>query len=561
MRARLVAVILLSVVPLAVLSSVVAWHNYRATAGSASARARTIAETLKGQSDQQIADTSRLLDALSRQPELRDPATCAGLLHLADRLLAARLVHLSLLASDGLPACGGRDAAVAAVPAAELPRGTALALRPILAGEPGDRRPLLRFLLPTKGPNGPAVLSAVIPLGWTAAELATTDLWHARPGGGQTTAWLVLPTGELFPLCPDCDRTDADPGDGLHRGDGRFREPHLVGDVGLLVSTRATPAERHALALFAWRVSVTALLLALGLVAVLTGAAFLITRPLRATTAAVTAWRRAGAFFPASTRRAPVELRKLSYAFADATRSLAAHEERLRRAEIKQQLLIKEIHHRVKNNLQIIASLLNLQANRIRHDGARAEFASARDRVRALATLHRHLYAEGELHTLNMKSFLEELCGQLLQAIGEKEGRRISLAIDAPEITMSTDQAVPLALVVTEAVSNAFKYAFPGGRSGTVSVHLVEEAAGIARLVIQDDGVGIPAGRAETETGVRDGLGIQLIRGFARQLGATLDVEEGAVAGRGTRYSLMVPLQPESEAADPAAEAEATASR
>ena len=96
---------------------------------------------------------------------------------------------------------------------------------------------------------------------------------------------------------------------------------------------------------------------------------------------------------------------------------------------------------------------------------------------------------------------------------------------------MLSDQAVPLALIVTEAVSNALKYAFPGGRGGRVGVHLAEEGE-FVRLVIQDDGVGIPAGRSETETGTRDGIGLQLIRGFSRQLGATLDVQEG----QGTRY-------------------------
>ena len=96
-----------------------------------------------------------------------------------------------------------------------------------------------------------------------------------------------------------------------------------------------------------------------------------------------------------------------------------------------------------------------------------------------------------------------------------------------------SDQAVPLALVVTEAVSNALKYAFPGGRQGRIAVHLTEDG-GFVRLEIQDDGVGIPAGKSETETGTRDGIGLQLIRGFSRQLGATLDVQEG----NGTRYVL-----------------------
>jgi two-component sensor histidine kinase len=200
----------------------------------------------------------------------------------------------------------------------------------------------------------------------------------------------------------------------------------------------------------------------------------------------------------------------------------------------------------VKNNLQVVASLLNLQASRIRQPEARAEFHSARDRIRALATLHRHLYAHGELHTIDMREFLEELCQQLLQAMGETPGGgRIALAIEAPELRISSDQAVPIALLVTEAVSNAVKYAFPGGRSGHISVRLdlTRDASGQekALLSIDDDGVGIPAGRSETESGTRDGLGLQLIRGFARQLGSALVVAEGD----GTHYRVDILLRRE----------------
>ena len=201
---------------------------------------------------------------------------------------------------------------------------------------------------------------------------------------------------------------------------------------------------------------------------------------------------------------------------------------------------IREIHHRVKNNLQIVASLLNLQASRIRQPEARAEFQSARDRVRALATLHRHLYAHGEIHTINMREFLVELCGQLFQAMGEAPGRRLHLHIEAPELKMSSDQAVPLALIVTEAVSNAVKYAFPLERSGNVWVCLATDGE-TAELNVRDDGVGIPAGRVETEAGTRDGIGLQLIRGFSRQLGATLEVKEGG----GTQYVVRLRLRKE----------------
>ena len=201
---------------------------------------------------------------------------------------------------------------------------------------------------------------------------------------------------------------------------------------------------------------------------------------------------------------------------------------------------MQEIHHRVKNNLQIVASLLNLQASRIKAPAAKAEFQSARDRVRALATVHRHLYAHGEVHTINMRSFLLELCGHLFQALGETEGDRLQLEVEAPELEMSSDQAVPLSLIVTEAVTNAIKYAYPAGRRGVISVRL-QRRQEVVELEIRDDGIGIPAGRAETDAGTRDGIGIQLINGFARQLRATLDVEQGA----GTRYVVRMKLRSE----------------
>ena len=279
---------------------------------------------------------------------------------------------------------------------------------------------------------------------------------------------------------------------------------------------------------------------AAGAAIVLLGTDVMIGRPLRRLGAAIDAWRAGGGIDLQRAGAMPPEMRRLALSFKRSARALSRREAELRVAVQRQELAMQEIHHREKNNLQIVASLLNLQASRIRLPAARAEFQSARDRVRALATVHRHLYAHGEVHTINMRSFLTELCEQLFEAMGETVGERLSLEIEAPELEMSSDQAVPLSLIVTEAVTNAIKYAYPAGRTGNISVRLTAEADTVD-LRISDDGVGIPAGRVETEAGTRDGIGIQLINGFARQLGALLEVQEG----NGTRYLVRMKLRRE----------------
>ena len=312
----------------------------------------------------------------------------------------------------------------------------------------------------------------------------------------------------------------------------------LPGGWRLIAATSAQRELQLAGRRLLFRMVELAVLWVAGLTAVVMGADVAFGNPLRRLSQAVRRWQAGAVFDPGNLAGAPDEVLELAQSFKDATAVLREKEAELVRSQEQQNLLVLEIHHRVKNNLQVIASLLNLQASRIRVPEARAEFQAARDRVRALATLHRHLYADGGLHTINMRSFLTELCGQLFQAMGEKEGDRIKLSIEAPELRMSSDQAVPLALIVTEAVTNSVKYAFPSGRSGHVSVSL-RERDGLLDLVISDDGIGIPAGKSETESGTRDGIGLQLIRGFARQLGASLQVEQGV----GTRYAVRLSPQ------------------
>jgi two-component sensor histidine kinase len=312
----------------------------------------------------------------------------------------------------------------------------------------------------------------------------------------------------------------------------------LGDDYTLIVAHPALKDRQAARGVLFRRIAQLGVLLLLGLAAVAIGVHIALCKPLTLLNRAVAEWRSSGSFDAMHLGDPPNEVRSLAASFTAAVVTLNEQEAKLRLGTEQQELLMREIHHRVKNNLQIVASLLNLQASRIRVPEAKAEFASARDRVRALATLHRHLYSHGEVHTINMPDFLVELCGQLFQAMGEVEGQRIKLTIEASPLQMSSDQAVPLSLIVTEAVSNALKYAFPGGRTGHVLVRLTAQE-GLATLVVEDDGIGMPAGISESEHGVRDGIGITLIRGFARQIAAELDVDETS----GTRYTLKMTLR------------------
>ena len=539
LHTRIAIVILLSVVPLAGISSLLAWQNYESAAALGERRIDTMLASSVTLVDVSVADAEKGAAAITHVVDVATSAGCTAALGRFADFSTVNVLAIRVVRPDGRVVCGvGHDG----IPAAPLPpggRGPAggadVAVAHVARGSDGEV--LLPVIFSGSAPNGTRLavtVDVIVPteFGAGAAWLLARD-----------EAALTRISGDLTPPRRDTiRRLLAGASFVTERGQRRPMRGFVLGrlpdDTPLVIGDAATHEEARASTLLFWRFTAIAALLAAGVLAVATGAHLTVGRPIRALTRRVTRWQAGEQFDERPVRLQPSELADLFHAFGLATRGIVEREATLERIRGEQDLLFKEIHHRVKNNLQIIASLLNLQASRIRVPEAKAEFQSARDRVRALATLHRHLYAEGGLHSIAMRPFLLELCDQLFQAIGEREGRRISLDVEAPALQMSSDQAVPLALVVTEAVSNAVKYAFPGGRSGHVSVCLTEHEEDMLELVVQDDGVGIPAGRAETETGIRDGLGIQLIRGFARQLGAELVVTEEA----GTRYQLRLKL-------------------
>lgn len=191
----------------------------------------------------------------------------------------------------------------------------------------------------------------------------------------------------------------------------------------------------------------------------------------------------------------------------------------LRDALEERELLLKEVHHRVRNNLQVVSSFLSLQAREAGNEVVREVLREAQTRIRALGLVHGQLYKEHRLGEVDLGELVPELCVQLASVYGVPK-ERIGFAIALSPWSLELNRAVPAALLITEAVTNALKHAYPEGRSGTIRVHL-EQHRDTRILCIGDDGVGLP----ETRTRGRKGsLGMRLMQALAEQLDSRLEV-------------------------------------
>ncbi|WP_263786375.1 sensor histidine kinase [Salinibacter grassmerensis] len=196
-----------------------------------------------------------------------------------------------------------------------------------------------------------------------------------------------------------------------------------------------------------------------------------------------------------------------------------ATEEKLRRSLEEKEVLLREIHHRVKNNLQVISSLLNAQARDVEISSVEDRFAETQDRIRSMASIHEQLYQSGDLARVEFDAYLEGLLDDLFRS---HRTDHIDRTLEADAQPLSVDQAIPAGLIVNELVTNALEHAFPTGQSGTVAVTFYADE-GTARLAVADDGRGTD-GLDENGS-----LGLRLVRGLTRQLRGTLstDLDDG----------------------------------
>ena len=228
--------------------------------------------------------------------------------------------------------------------------------------------------------------------------------------------------------------------------------------------------------------------------------------------------------------------------FSDITERRQA-EMALRTSLEEKTALLKEVHHRVKNNLQIITSLLNLQARQVQNPIALAALQDTQNRIRSMAVLHESLYRGGHPGWVDGSAYLSHLCAHLSNSFGLSTSR-VQLRYQLAPVALGLEQAVPCGLIVNELVSNAVKHAFPGERGGEIRVNLTIEPDGRRALVVADDGVGLPPGLDYRQS---DTLGLQLVAGLAQQLGATVDTP----AAVGAIFRLVFPAYLPSESSPP----------
>jgi two-component sensor histidine kinase len=195
------------------------------------------------------------------------------------------------------------------------------------------------------------------------------------------------------------------------------------------------------------------------------------------------------------------------------------------------ELLLKEIHHRVKNNLQVVSSLLGLQSEYIKDESALSAINEGRNRVRSMSLIHQNLYKEHDLKGISMKSYLEKLISGLFDTYNiNKENVKLSLTIQ--DIDLDVDTVVPLGLITNELVSNALKHAFKIKKIGTVNVSL-QEKEDILELIVSDNGDGLESSNINEDI---DSFGYQMIFAFKEKLRANLDIKN--VHGTSVKLSI-----------------------
>jgi two-component sensor histidine kinase/DNA-binding response OmpR family regulator len=199
--------------------------------------------------------------------------------------------------------------------------------------------------------------------------------------------------------------------------------------------------------------------------------------------------------------------------------------------------LLRELFHRVKNNLQVVSSLLSLQSEALTDEQAREMFREGRHRIHSMALIHERLYQAKDLARIDIEQYVHDLASELFFAYGVSSERvRLAVDINTDGAIVDIEKAVPLGLIINELLTNALKYAFPDGRAGEMTVRIESAPGNMLKLTVADDGVGLPAGIDVNDPAT---LGLQLVSTLAEQLRGSLEARPQP----GAAFTITFPKQ------------------
>ncbi len=207
-------------------------------------------------------------------------------------------------------------------------------------------------------------------------------------------------------------------------------------------------------------------------------------------------------------------------------------EEQLRVALKEKEVLLKEIHHRVKNNLAVISSLLNMQSKYIKDKKTLEIFRESQNRVKTMALIHTKLYQSSDLARIDFADYIRKLAGDLIESY-RLEPDSVKLHLDVRDVYFDVNMGIPCGLIINELLTNSLKHAFPNGRKGEVSVSLRPDDGKIT-LVVADNGAGFPENVDFRNT---ESLGFQLVTALVEQVGGTIELDRS----KGTRFIISFP--------------------
>ena len=203
------------------------------------------------------------------------------------------------------------------------------------------------------------------------------------------------------------------------------------------------------------------------------------------------------------------------------------------RSLAEKETLLREVHHRVKNNLQVIASLLRIRSENLKDESASSALRESHQRVLFMALIHEQLYGNQKMDRIDFGAYAQKLVTELIKSYGERTDR-LEYRFNLGPVFLQVDEAIPCGLILNELVTNVIKYAYPGSQFGDVCIHLSEDNENLVTLSVADHGVGLPAGFRWDDS---KSMGLPIVNLLTKQLGGVLHADSNG----GTTFSIHFP--------------------